>query len=428
MEQEEPLRSQEVQEVLSKPPKWIIRYGITIVFFITALILLLSSLIKYPDIVEAEVLVTTSSPAEHIIARSSGALDTIYFDNGSQVSKQDVIGVIRNTARTNDVYQLKGYIDTFDVSKDVLEFPVESFNQYSLGDVGPMYTLFANDILEYRLLEKLGTYKNEIQANRQSLSELTQQLNSQIFQRRLLEQEYNLFLNDFSRYETLFSKGVISQQEMEGKKIEKLNFENRISTMSISISKLRETLSSSNYMLRSTELNRTEESLRILGSLAQNLNALKKAILDWEYSFVLKASIEGKVSFKEFWGPNQFVSAGLEVFTVLPNRSEGLVGRLIIPSQNSGKVKIGQDVNIKLDNYPYQEFGFLQGKVVNKSFSPDSNNNYFVFISIPDGTLTTYGERLPFDQELLGIAEIVTNDLSVVERIFNKLRKVLQYN
>ena len=61
------------------------------------------------------------------------------------------------------------------------------------------------------------------------------------------------------------------------------------------------------------------------------------------------------------------------------------------------------------------------------SISPDSEGNYFVYISLPDGTVTSYNKKLPFDQELLGNAEIITEDLSVAERFFYKIKDIFKY-
>lgn len=69
------LRSEEVQEILSNPPSWIVRWGITLIFMFTILILILSFAIKYPDFVSAKVLVTTEQPMEKIMARHNGQLE-----------------------------------------------------------------------------------------------------------------------------------------------------------------------------------------------------------------------------------------------------------------------------------------------------------------------------------------------------------------
>src|SRR5690606_155113 len=115
------------------------------------------------------------------------------------------------------------------------------------------------------------------------------------------------------------------------------------------------------------------------------------------------------------------------VFSIFPLEVSSLMGKLILPSQNAGKVAIGQKVLLKLDNYPYQQYGMLVGRVQNISVSPSKEGNYFVYVSIPKGTTTSYNIDLPFDQELLGNADIITEDLSVAARIFYKFKEIFKY-
>ena len=59
-----------------------------------------------------------------------------------------------------------------------------------------------------------------------------------------------------------------------------------------------------------------------------------------------------QISFLNIWSINQTVNQGDLVFTIIPDDNSSYIARLKTPAQNSGKMKIGQKVNIKLDNYP----------------------------------------------------------------------------
>ena len=63
------LRSEEVQEVMSHVPVWILRWGITVLFCIVIILLIGSYLFKYPDVVEAEITVSTQNPPAYVVAR-----------------------------------------------------------------------------------------------------------------------------------------------------------------------------------------------------------------------------------------------------------------------------------------------------------------------------------------------------------------------
>ena len=100
---------------------------------------------------------------------------------------------------------------------------------------------------------------------------------------------------------------------------------------------------------------------------------------------------------------------------------------MLVPSANSGKIAKGEKVLIKLDNYRFQEYGVVEGRVQNISFTPDEKGNYYVDVTLPKGLKTSYKKVLPFDKELKGNAEIVTQDLRLIERFFYQIRKLTGY-
>ncbi|MGB5553402.1 MAG: HlyD family secretion protein, partial [Flavobacteriaceae bacterium] len=95
------------------------------------------------------------------------------------------------------------------------------------------------------------------------------------------------------------------------------------------------------------------------------------------------------------------------------------------PLQNSGKIQPGQRVNIKLQNYPETEFGMLNGKVKSISQTPDSDGFYLVDVSLPKTLITSYNKEIEFKQEMRGTAEIITEDLRLLERFFYQFKQLL---
>lgn len=420
------LRSEEVQEILSNPPAWIVRWGITLIFMFTIIILVLSFIIRYPDFVSAKIIVTTEHPTEQVKSRQSGALQYIYIRNGDTVKVGQRLAVIKNTGNIRDIFCLKSILDTISlVSKD-FSFPVTTTSNLILGDIETPYINFEKSYVDFQLLKDLDPYTNQLQSNQQSLIEIKRRLKDQTKQKQLLEQEYQLKKTDFERHKKLYHRGVISLQDFEAKKLEFIQMQKNINAMAISISQMREAIASADQNLKSTHINQLEDNTRFLANLSHAYNTLKKAVRDWEHNYVLSSSIKGKVSFHEYWGENQFVNSGETVFSILPLDTTDLLGKLILPSQNAGKVNLGQKVLVKLDNFPHQQYGMLLGSVENISISPNSEGNYFVYISLPNRTITSYNNNLSFDQELVGNAEIITEDLSVAERIFYKFKNIFK--
>ena len=118
--------------------------------------------------------------------------------------------------------------------------------------------------------------------------------------------------------------------------------------------------------------------------------------------------------------------------TVVPVGNTDIQGRLYVTVQGSGKVKKGQEVNIKLNDFPHMEFGILRGIVESKSLvpiKPESEKQlpaYVIEISFPKGMITNYGKKLTFSQEMVGEAEIITDDLRLIEKIVDPIKSIMK--
>jgi len=96
-----------------------------------------------------------------------------------------------------------------------------------------------------------------------------------------------------------------------------------------------------------------------------------------------------------------------------------------------GKVKLGQIVNIKFDNFPYMEFGMLKGKIKSISLIPtvtDKGSIYSAEVLFPNKLISNYGKTLAFSQEMTGTAEIITDDTKLLHRFFNPLKSLWKNN
>jgi multidrug resistance efflux pump len=156
--------------------------------------------------------------------------------------------------------------------------------------------------------------------------------------------------------------------------------------------------------------------------LVESLHQLKTAIVKWKQIYLLSAPIDGKISFfNNYWATHQNIKEGDQVMAIVPHGNMRIVGLLSLPLQGSGKVEAGQRVKIKFESYPYQEFGIVEGVVDNKSLLPKDNQSIVVRVTLPNGLKTTYNKELKFDQQMQGLAEIVTEDRRFIERVFDKL-------
>jgi len=257
-----------------------------------------------------------------------------------------------------------------------------------------------------------------------ALSELNIRLVKLRSQKKLSLLELDYKKKDMERNRTLFDEGVISAYDYENKKLNYLQAERNFESTNISISQLQEAINNAQKTSKTIEISRIKEDLTLLKMVIQSFNQLKKSIGEWELRYVLKSEINGTVSFLNYWNENQTVNQGDLVFTIVPTENSSFIAKLKSPSQNSGKIRVGQTVNIKLESYPDTEFGILVGRVKSISIIPNKDGLYLIDVSLPAKLTTSYKREIEFKQEMKGTAEIVTEDLRLIERFFYRFKEI----
>lgn len=418
----EELHSEQVHEILSYVPHVLVRWGSTIIAATIVLMLVGSYFIRYPEIIPAKVVVQSTTPAAKIVAKSAGRIK-IRVNNNVKVAKGQVLAVIENPAITEDILKARFIADSIrNTSVDSLRNPL--LPQLLLGSAQSAYLRFAEDYREavYKIRDKYTDRKVEnIQAQLKSLRALNDKLNRQ---KRAIIKELNLAAQDFERNQKLFEQGVISQSEFENKSAVYLSKQRQVDDLDLTIINNQIQTEEYNKLLLDFEQNLSEQLLAIRSNLYQSLSYLEVAINEWFYQYALVAPNDGLLSYYRFFSDNDLVAAGEQVFAII-SQNKNIQVWAEVPLVGAGKIKVGQKVNIKLQSYPYKEYGMLIG-VVEQITALPNNNVYRLLIGLPEGLKTTYNVELAFRQEMLGSGEILTKELSLFDRIFNELRSVVK--
>lgn len=420
------LRSEEVQDILTRVPHWMIRWGNIVVLLVLFSMMLGAYFIQYPDIVTTQVIITTQNPPEKLVARTSGKIAEILVADRTQVQPKTALAIIENTANYLDVMALIKSVDTISTGVSEFYFPFEKFTDLQLGEIQNAFTIFEKDYIAYDLNRDLHPYSVEKTAQSAETNQLQERLLLTQQQYQISQNELQLKKQELERYRTLHEKGVIATQEWESKSLDFLQSEKNIRNISTQLSQMRSSINDLKRNSGNTRINESKDNINLLRNVLLSFTQLKKAINDWELMYVLRSSIKGEVSFMQIWVKNQTINSGNQVFTIVPTDSKNYIAKVKAPSQNSGKIKVNQVVNIRLANYPDREFGIIKGKVKSISLTPDKEGNLLIDVSLPNGIETSYDKKIIFQQEMSGTADIVTEDLRLIERLLYQFRDVFR--
>lgn len=420
------LHSEGVQDILTEPPGWMVRWGNTILFLILLLILLMSYLIKYPEFVPSTVIISSRNPPEKLEARINTRVENIFVDDHQAVSRNQLLMVLQSTADYRDVIRLRSIVDSMD-SRGMAHFPLQEVAGFKLGEIQADYNAFAKALTEEQLYARLQPYSPDYAAANRSLTESRNRIRTLLDQKSLEQTKYEVSKREFDRYQELFNERVVSASELNQEKLKFLQAAQNLESINISISQLQEGILGIEKTRSGVTISAEKDKINLTSQTAQLFEQLRKSLNAWEQNYLLTSAVAGVVSFQQFLGKNQFVKTGDILLSVMPDDKDMLIGRLQVPATNLGKVKEGQKVLLKLDNYPYQEFGMVEGRVKNIANAPDKDGNYYVNVVLLNGLQTSFHKNLTFDKELKGNAEIVTQDLRLMERVFYQLRKLLRF-
>ena len=400
------LRTSEIDAILGKSPNWIMRTGIGVICASVLILLVGSAFFYYPETISCSINITTNLPPSHLINKGGGLIEKMYVEKDDIVKRNQILAVIKNSANVDDVLWLKLVMDSISTEqyKKVIDI-FEKKKNLELGDLTNSFSVLQKAIESYDIFCRLKTYEKKQQALLKEIQHTASYEQSLIKKYELENANCDIAAQAFKRDSTLFVGNAATMIEYEQAK--SLLIQKKVSLMTniAEIENIRIQKSQlSHALIENTDQSIEKENL-LIKDMETAFKNMRTELNQWIQNFAIVAPYEGKASFSKYWSIGQYVTPGEEVMTIIPVENQ-LVGKLLLPTAKSGKVKIGQKVSIKLDSYPYMEFGLVQGIVQAISLMP-YEKNYLVDVSLPHGLRTNYGKTLQFSQEMPGTADII---------------------
>ena len=409
-------RSEVMQEIVSDKPGFLIRWGNIFFLFILILIGIACWFIKYPDTVQATAKLTSINAPKPVLSLIDGKLIKLSITENQLVRKGQILGYIESTANHEEVLMLASNLDTVQVMlssgrADQIEKYFSSTTTL-LGELQTSYQIFLQAFLSFENYLSDGFYLKKRTMLLKDKSNLLKLYNNLNQQRELQEQDLALIQKTFDANESLKKDNVISDFDYR-------NEQSKLINKKLSLPQIKSAIISN----ESQQTEKEKEIMELENTIVQQqlvfqqaLNTFKSQVDDWKRKYTLIAPIGGQVAFASFIQENQQLQASQTICFINPENSRYFV-EITIPQSNFGKVAVGQQVLLKFQSYPFQEYGSVMGKIEFISHIP-GENGYLAKVILINGLTTTYRKQIQYRDGLLANAEIVTKDMRLLERFY----------
>lgn len=413
--------SEEVEEIITAVPSWILRWGLTVFFMVLIALLLFSALIKMPDTLSGKLKIESVSRPEEIIAHSQGKLTALFVNENSMVDSGTVLGYIESNARPEQVIEIGQVTDQIQMlaSSDQLEeiSSVSLSSSQHLGELQSSFLIFSQSFIEFRSFLENGFYAQKRRSIQQEMMDLELQKGRLKNQMIIYRQDFAIAEKEFEANKKLLEGKVISP--MEYKREESKFINKKIPLENIQSSLLG---NSSSKNLKEQEIKELDNQVMMhkAGFLAK-VNQFKSEIDNWKLGHVLTAGSKGKVVFNHFIREGDFIESNKPLFYITKGATGKFEGEMMLSQYALGKVRVGQEVVIRLNAFPYQEYGVLKGKITYLSELAIADSLYIARVSFSNEGKTSYQKDLKLKNGLLADAEIVTQKRSLLTKLFSNV-------
>ncbi len=417
-------KSEEVQAIIDRMPTYWVKWVVLCVGVLMSVILLLGFLIRYPDTVDGQISVTATTAPVRLVANSNGRVHLLKT-NKSQLQKGDVISYLESGANYRHILWIDSALSKLNGNERNHTLLPDTL---ILGEASSAYNAFLLAYLQYERVLSSDIYstmrqnlQQQILTDRAVIANLDNEIQ---LKRQILRTSADQLRKD----SLLLVAKAISEQEYQQQHTAHLSLRQTLLNLQSNKLMKQSEVGRNQFEIQRILLEETETGEKAYSDYITRKNELSNAINLWKERYLQYSPTAGELEYLGFWRDNSFVQTGQELFSIIPDKNN-ILGEVIIPSFGAGKVKIGQSANVKINNYPYDEYGLIKGivksvsRITNKLKTPKGEvDAYLVIISFPEGTVTNFGKTLPLDFESKGTAEIVTKRKRLIERLFDNLK------
>lgn len=421
------LISDDVTEVITSKPTWIIENGNFLLLLSLALFMCLALFFPYPDVIKCDVKLVAFNAPKLLTATTDGKLQRLLVENGQEVVDRQPLAFLQSTGNHEQVLLLREWLNDVIplIEKEGIQIlrarplpmPAE------LGELQPAFQEFHDVLRETLQVFPGGFYqqkKSEFERDLESLREMQLSVERQL---GLLNQDLQLQEIEYNAQRLLADSNVIAPLEFNQAKSKLIAKRQALEQMHSQIISGEMSKHGKNINLMELEKYILDQQQRCFSSLLQ----LKSAVDSWVLEHVVVAPVTGMVLFVSFLEENQLLRQDQELFYIQPEQSD-YYAQGSLSQIRMGKIQVGKQVLIDVQSFPRHEYGYLTGYVKYISSIPSAADSYLIKINLPNGLVTNYDKEILFRNNLNGHAEIVIEENVLFHTLWNSLKAGMAYH
>ncbi len=414
-----------VGNAFGRPPGWLVRYGIMVVFFFVGIMLLISYFISYPDTLQMSAIIHSETAPVDILSRQSGKIAQVYAVHNQKIDSGAMVMTIASTLDEHDLSRLKAELTAIEAvhkPDDLHRCTIDK--GLSLGSISASHIELVTTFEELVHYLSLTETAEKIKSLREEMAQTTKLIQSLKNQEITYSEAMALSQKKIDRNTNLNHQGVIADADLEDvqtqmlqNRIQKENYVTGRVNYEVKIQQLQTQIHTLLYERQTAVSDR-------MFKLRQLVSKIRSEITAYEDLYAVRTPMAGTLSYTKYWSKNQWVIAGDTIGSVTPPYESGsmiLEGYLPIP--NSGKIAPGQTARVEIANYPVVEYGTLSARVTEISVLP-SRHAYLVKLELTNGLTTTYKKIIPARQNMQAHVIVETEKYSLLGRLFMGIKNV----
>lgn len=398
-----------------------LKWGTTWMFAVGISLFVMTYFLKWPEVVKAPAILTTAESPTAIFPKVSAKIEQLYFSDGAVVKTGDILFTLESAADMRNVIQLEFLITQLDSLyqtniEQAIDLPITYYELGELGEIQSSYEQFlrAYSDLKFALSDDfLKSKLNLIFLRYKTLQDLGLNLK---LQRNIIYEEYTNSLKIFEREKSLFEKGSISEYQLN-------DYESKVRSNRLNFQNIKNGIIQNDRQLQDLEEQKIQLTQGIetqKNNFVQAYKVLKSNVGQWKQNYVISSPTNGILSIPMAIQRNTVVSPQNAAMYVLAQNSHP-IALINLPQNHFNQMDSSKLVRIKLNAYPFEDFGVLEGKLTHIGQIP-KEGQYEAQVQLTKLLTTSVGKNIQFINGLEGEAEIILNDERLMLRLFKKFQ------